>query len=178
MIVSNNNTLFLDRDGVINEKLENDYVKSWEEFIFLKGGLEAIKNLSCMFNRIIIVTNQQGIAKGLMSQESLKEIHSKMLNAISDVGGKIDKIYAATDSKHDLGNIRKPNIAMGLMAKIDFPGIEFKDSIMVGDSDSDMEFGNRLGMKCVKICNSSPNKKFDYLCFKSLKDFSDEVSKI
>ncbi|MCS6819569.1 MAG: histidinol phosphate phosphatase, partial [Chitinophagales bacterium] len=68
-------TLFLDRDGVINLHYPNDYVKSVEEFIFLEGALDAIRDLSRVFKRIIVVTNQQGVGKGLMSEADLDLIH-------------------------------------------------------------------------------------------------------
>jgi len=60
-------TLFLDRDGVINKKIDNDYVKAWEQFEFLPGVIEALKILSAKFGKIIIVTNQQGVGRQLMS---------------------------------------------------------------------------------------------------------------
>ena len=68
-------TLFLDRDGVINRKLDNDYVKKIEEFSFLEGSQEAIATFNLLFGRIVVVTNQQGIGKGLMSKQDLKKVH-------------------------------------------------------------------------------------------------------
>lgn len=174
----NNNikkVLFLDRDGVINIKLDNDYVKKWDEFIFINGALEALKKLSIYFDIIIIVTNQQGIGKGLMIENDLKIIHSKMLSKLFKAGVYINKIYYSSDLKTKIGNTRKPNIAMGLKAKIDFPDINFSNSIMIGDSDSDIEFGKRLGMTCIKITqNLSENGKQDYN-FLSISDFSKKI---
>ena len=68
-------TLFLDRDGVINKKLENDYVKTIDEFEFLPQVLEAIKQFSSHFQKIVIVTNQQGISKKLMTENDLEKVH-------------------------------------------------------------------------------------------------------
>ena len=68
-------TLFLDRDGVINRKLDNDYIKSWNAFEFETGALDALKTLRKQFKRICIVTNQQGVAKGLMTESQLMDIH-------------------------------------------------------------------------------------------------------
>ncbi len=143
-------TLFLDRDGVINEKLENDYVKNWDEFKFCNFSLLALAELSKIFHRIIIVTNQRGIGKGLMTEQQLSDIHQKMLVEIHKASGRIDKIYYCT-SLEESADCRKPNVGMGLLAKKDFPEIDFSKSIIIGDSDSDMEFGKRLGMKSVKI---------------------------
>jgi D-glycero-D-manno-heptose 1,7-bisphosphate phosphatase len=168
-------TLFLDRDGVINEKLENEYVKSWDEFIFKKGVLEAITDLSNMFTHIFIVTNQRGVGLGKMTEVELNEIHKKMLVSIEENLGKIDKIYHCSDAE-DSSLYRKPNIGMGLLAKQDFPEIEFSKSIMVGDSISDMEFGEKLGMKCVLINSNFDNdNKLDYLRFNSLLEFKNNL---
>ena len=89
-------TLFLDRDGVINHEKHNDYVHKWDEFIFYDGVLEAIHVLSSMFNRIIVVTNQKGIGKGLTRLEDLEEIHTKMKDAVAKAGGRIDEVYFKT----------------------------------------------------------------------------------
>jgi D-glycero-D-manno-heptose 1,7-bisphosphate phosphatase len=145
-------TLFLDRDGVINEKIEGDYVKNWSQFVFCHGALIALKKLSKVFHRIIIVTNQRGICKKLMTEDQLMLIHEKMVNEIIFSGGRIDKIYFCKEN-NEFASCRKPNPGMGLKAKIDFPEIDFEKSIMVGDSLSDIEFAKKLGMKSVYILN-------------------------
>lgn len=141
-------TLFLDRDGVINEEILGSYVTDWKEFHFCDGALEAIKRLSSCFGRIVVVTNQRGVGRGIMSLDSLKDITSRMTSAISDAGGRIDKVYTAT-AISDADHNRKPNTGMALQAKEDFPEIDFKKSVMVGNSLSDMEFGKRLAMYTV-----------------------------
>lgn len=161
-------TLFLDRDGVINKKLENDYVKNWDQFVFCDGSLTAIKKLAKVFFKIIIVTNQRGIGKKLMTVEQLDVIHQNMVNKIILAGGRIDKIFFCED-KFDSAVCRKPNTGMGLNAKKDFPEINFAKSIMVGDSISDMIFAKRLKMKSVYI--SSVDKSDLDVKEKSLIDF-------
>jgi histidinol-phosphate phosphatase family protein len=150
--IDKNWTLFLDRDGVINEKRDNDYVKKWQEFSFIKGSLEAISKLSIIFGRIIVVTNQRGVGRGLMTEEDLLFIHKKMTEVVYMNGGKIDQIYYCTDTS-DYSENRKPNIGMALKAKLNFPDIDFTKSVMVGDSITDMQFGNKLGMNCILIDN-------------------------
>jgi len=81
--------LFLDRDGVINEKIDNDYVRTWEEFKFVDGSLEAICAFERFFTKIFIVTNQRGVGKGLMSISQLNDIHNKMLLCIKESSGRI-----------------------------------------------------------------------------------------
>ncbi|MEP7110012.1 MAG: HAD family hydrolase [Ferruginibacter sp.] len=144
------NCLFLDRDGVINKHRPDDYVKTWNEFEFISGSLEALARCSNIFRYILIVTNQRGVSKGLMSEEMLKSIHEQMVGEINQNGGRIDKIYYCTASSKDDIN-RKPNPGMALQALRDFPAIEFTRSIMIGDSDSDIEFGRRLGMKTIRV---------------------------
>jgi len=141
-------TLFLDRDGVINVETVGNYVTNWEEFIFHEGVLEALRNLSQIFGNIVVVTNQRGVGKGIMAMETLHEIHRNMLFEVTENGGKIDKVYACTavtDEDHN----RKPNPGMGHQANQDFPEIDFRKSIMIGNSMSDMEFGKKLSMHTV-----------------------------
>ena len=147
-------TLFLDRDGVINRRLVDDYVKSWDEFEFLEGVPEALRIFSEIFGKIIVVTNQRGIGRGLMTKETLMGIHQRMVQEIAHAGGRIDSVYFCPDLKDSGSFCRKPQVGMGLRAKKDFPDIRFKKSLMAGDSVSDLEFGKRLGMKTVLIDKS------------------------
>ena len=150
MIYSKEWTLFLDRDGVINKELRDDYVKHWEDFIFEDGALEAIAKLSGIFGRIIIVTNQRGIGIELMTDEDLSNIHEKMVAAIQETGGRIDAIYYAPAA--DRSDIRrKPNPTMAYEAQKDFPEIDLAKSVIVGNSISDMEFGRNVGMRTIFI---------------------------
>jgi histidinol-phosphate phosphatase family protein len=163
-------TLFLDRDGVINEKRDNDYVKNWNEFQFVPGSLEAISNLSKIFERIIVVTNQRGVGMGVMEEKDLIFIHEKMIEKIKLKSGNISKIYFCVDLSDD-SECRKPNIGMAKHARLDFPEIDFEKSIIVGDSHSDMVFGDRLKMKKVLICKNGETFDSDWV-FKSLYEFS------
>ncbi|MFC1546264.1 D-glycero-alpha-D-manno-heptose-1,7-bisphosphate 7-phosphatase [bacterium] len=162
-------SLFLDRDGVINKRLIDDYVKTWEEFEFLLGSLKAISILAKIFNRIFIITNQRGIARKLMTENDLAEIHKKMLEIINEHGGRIDSIYYCPHDRDDC-SCRKPDVSMAHDAKKDFPDIQFEKSIIIGDSDADIELGKRLDMKKVFI-GESQNLNAD-LTFKSLCDFA------
>lgn len=142
--------LFLDRDGVINKHRPDDYVKTWAEFEFLPGALKTLAQLSNYFRYILIVTNQRGVSKGLFSEEMLKSIHERMLAEISKNGGRIDGIYYCTALAND-DFYRKPNPGMAFQAKCDYPGIEFTSSVMIGDSESDIDFGKGLGMKTIRV---------------------------
>jgi histidinol-phosphate phosphatase family protein len=168
-------SLFLDRDGVINKKLDNDYVKHWIEFEFLEGTFIALKKLNETFGKIVVVTNQQGIGKGLYRTEDLDLIHKNMLYELAYFGGRIDKVYFSPYLAAENHPTRKPGTGMALQAQKDFPDIDFKKSLIVGDSISDMEFGKALGMVTVYI-SPEPRKdeKIDF-CFNSLLQFSEQL---
>ena len=162
--ISSEWSLFLDRDGVINERLPGDYIKEWDEFRFLPGVLDAMAILSLHFRRIFIVTNQAGIEKELLTHEKLKFIHDQMMEIILYHGGRVDEIYYCP-FKADLDPLcRKPNPGMALEAHKDYPEINFSKCLMVGDSDSDMAFGNNLGMKTILVGNKPDNSFVSQRC--------------
>jgi D-glycero-D-manno-heptose 1,7-bisphosphate phosphatase len=141
-------TLFLDRDGVINVEKPMDYVRNWDEFQFNPGVKEALKILSGIFGKIIVVTNQRGVGKGLMTESDLKDIHENMISEVTKKGGRIDKVYYAPDPNDDAPR-RKPSPQMGLEAMQEYPGIDPQKGFMVGNTFSDMEFGRNIGVKTV-----------------------------
>lgn len=145
-------TLFLDRDGVLNTKRDNDYVKRWEEFEFLPGVKQALKKLSERFGRIVVVTNQRGIAKGLYTSQDFAEITAAMINEIEDAGGRIDWVFHCPHMGTEMiCNCRKPKPGMARQAKEKFPEIDLSRSVMVGDARSDIEFGKFAGMVTVQV---------------------------
>ena len=144
-------SLFLDRDGVINRRLPGDYVRNWDQFEWLPGVTAALAVFDHVFRRIVVVSNQQGVGKGLMTVEEVKEIHREMIRAAAMAGGRIDAVFFAPQLSTSGSIMRKPGIGMGLKARRLFPDIRFSKSVMVGDSLSDMRFGKRLGMTTVLI---------------------------
>jgi histidinol-phosphate phosphatase family protein len=172
-------SLFLDRDGVINERLPDDYVKNCEQFILLPGVVEAMKIFSEIFGHIFVVTNQQGIGKGLMSENDLTVIHDFMTDTIKKNGGRIDHVYYSPYLESEHHPTRKPAPGMALQAKKEFPNIRFHQSVMVGDSISDMLFGKNLGMTTVfisdeiKLCREHYNI-IDY-CLPSLFELAKAI---
>ena len=143
-------TLFLDRDGVINRWLPGDYVKTWDEFAFLPGILECLRKWAVRFKHIIVVSNQRGVGKGKMSQADLEAVHARMLSEIRASGGRIDAVYTCTELEKD-HPMRKPQPGMFLAACRDFPDIAPERSLMLGDSDSDREFAANCGMPFVRM---------------------------
>lgn len=148
--IDKNWTLFLDRDGVINTDNIHGYILNWNEFEFCQGVLEAMPILSKSFGRIILVTNQRGVGKGLMSLNDLNDIHTRMLAAIEESGGRMDLMLHCSATENSAPN-RKPNPGMALDAQKHFPEIDFNRSIMVGNTSGDMEFGRNIGAFTVYI---------------------------
>lgn len=168
-------SLFLDRDGVINEQLPGLYVNNIRDFKFLSGVYQALAVLSRHFKYVFIVTNQQGIGKGYMNSSDLEMIHSYMITEIEKNGGRIDAVYYCPELESSNPIDRKPNPGMGIKAKADFPEVVFTRSVMVGDSASDIKFGQNLGMQTVFLNQqNSSSEVFDnsVLVCKDLFEFA------
>ena len=157
-------TLFIDRDGVINERNFEGYILNKKDFVFKAGVLESSKSLFSKFNHVVLVTNQQCIGKGLITSNKVKDIHNFMESILFKNGAKIDLILVAPEMRGAKNSTRKPQPYMGLLAQDKISSIDFTKSIMVGDTDSDIEFGKNLEMKTVLIdsaekCTSKPDVK-------------------
>ena len=153
--IDNTWTIFLDRDGVINHEKHKDYIHNWDEFVFYEGVKEAITVFAKIFNRIIVVTNQKGIGKGVTQLADLQLMHKNMIAEIENAGGRIDAVYFCPDLEDESPN-RKPNPGMGLQAVKDFPDIDLTKSIMIGNTLSDMQFGRNLGIKTIFLPTTRP----------------------
>jgi histidinol-phosphate phosphatase family protein len=168
-------TLFLDRDGVLNVEKEGSYILHYGEFHFYEGVKEALRLLADKFGRIVVVTNQRGLGKSMMTAADLQDIHEKMIADIAEAGGRIDRVYFEDSLENDHPR-RKPNPGMGHDAKHDLPNIDFSRSMMVGNNLSDMEFGRALGMYTIFIRTTHPDQPLPDpsidLAFNSLYDFA------
>jgi D-glycero-D-manno-heptose 1,7-bisphosphate phosphatase len=178
--IDNDWTLFLDRDGVINDEKHQDYIHTWDEFRFYEGVKEAIAIFAKIFKHIIVVTNQRGIGRGLTRLEDVELIHKNMKAEIENAGGRIDGIYFCPDKEPESPN-RKPNPGMGLQAIKDFPGIDISKAIMVGNTISDMQFGRNLGVKTIFLPTTRPevdvhDERIDAV-YNSLIDFANDIKR-
>jgi D-glycero-alpha-D-manno-heptose 1-phosphate guanylyltransferase len=150
-------TLFLDRDGVLNDEQLGRYVLSWDAFRFSEGVLQAFPILAQKFGRIVIITNQRGVGKALMTEDHLHHIHREMQQQIAAAGAHIDKVYYCTATENTCFN-RKPNPGMAVQAFLDFPDIDPQKTIMVGNKHSDMQFGRAAGVYTVFVTTTNPNE--------------------
>lgn len=152
-------TVFLDRDGVINVKLPaGDYVTSWGLFEFLPGAVEAVARLRGAGLRVVVVTNQRGVALGRMTSDDVEAVHHRMIEA----GVDVDAVYYCP---HDEGqcDCRKPRAGMLERAAREVPGVVLgPEAAIVGDSETDMEAGRAVGLRLVKVGPSTST--VDYVC--------------
>ena len=153
--IDNEWTLFLDRDGVINYEKANDYIHTWNEFIFYEGVLDAFKIFAKKFKYIIVITNQRGVGKGVTKENDLQIIHKNMQMEIEKNDGRLDAVYYCTDVESSSLN-RKPNPGMGLQAITDFSAINLTKAIMAGNTLSDMHFGRNMGIKTIFLPTTRP----------------------
>jgi len=144
-------TVFLDRDGVINQKLpEGRYVSSASEFVPLPGVPEAIARLNRAGLRVIVISNQRGIALGLYTAADVLDLHDAFQVMLEMYGAHVDAFYFCPHDKAQC-NCRKPLPGLFDQARAEFPAITAHASVVLGDSWSDIEFGRRLGMLTVFI---------------------------
>ncbi len=142
-------TIFIDRDGVINEN-RPDYVKNWDEFRFLAGSREAIAALTKAGHRIVVCTNQAGVAQGLISTGAMEDIHRRMLAALEEVGGVVEQVYACTHGKTAGCDCRKPRPGMLLRASRELD-LDMSDAVFIGDSITDMQAGLAAGIRTMLV---------------------------
>lgn len=173
-------TLFLDRDGVINEQIIGGYVLHFGQFKFNSGVIEALQQLRQLFGRIIIVTNQQCIGKGMCTQDAVNEVHRQMCAVLKQNNITVDGIYFCPHRADEGCRCRKPNTDLARQARKDFPDIDFKRSMMVGDAPSDMQFGRNCNMTTVFLTKGKtdiaelPEGIADFI-YSDLSDFAQHI---
>ncbi len=154
-------TLFIDRDGVINIEKKEDYIYTWDEFVFYPKVLEAFKIFTQYFERIIVITNQRGVGRGKMTEVNLQIIHANMIKTIGENGGKIDDIFYCIDVDNASPN-RKPNAGMAHQAKAKYPVIDFSKTFMIGNKMSDMLFARNAGIQSIFVATTNPETPFPH----------------
>lgn len=159
--------VFLDRDGVINKKAPKaDYVKKWEEFEFIPGAIEGMKYLSQNGYQIYIITNQAGIARGMMTEEDLADIHKKLKEELSKHGIKIEAIYHCPHGWDENCDCRKPKPGMFFQAAREHD-IDLSKTIFIGDDERDKIAGDAAGLKTILV---NPNESLLEVA-KTIPDF-------
>jgi D-glycero-D-manno-heptose 1,7-bisphosphate phosphatase len=151
--------VFLDRDGVINRKaVEGKYISEWGEFAILPGIEKAIANLNRRQCRVLVVSNQRGIALGLNTVEAVEEIHNRLQQHLASYNARVDRFYYCP---HDVGecDCRKPATGLFERAVRDFPSVTPQTSMMIGDSICDIEAAQKFGCRSIYIRGNPSTRK-------------------
>ena len=150
LLASEAETLFLDRDGVLNRLLKGTYVKSWADWQWMPGILQALPLWAAKFRNIVLVTNQRGVGKGEMTDADLAGIHARMMQEILEAGGRMDLVLTCTAVSDDDPR-RKPNPGMFREACALLPSLNPQRCVMVGDSDADAAFARNAGIAFIRL---------------------------
>jgi D-glycero-D-manno-heptose 1,7-bisphosphate phosphatase len=152
-----NKAVFLDRDGVINRKasIEGEYIKRWKDMEILPGVGQAINWLNRSGFQVIVVTNQRGVAKGLITAAELESMHERMCQELASAGAKIRAIYYCPHELDPPCACRKPEPGLLLEAALEH-SIDLAVSWMIGDSEKDVEAGKKAGCRTARL-TTDPN---------------------
>jgi D-glycero-D-manno-heptose 1,7-bisphosphate phosphatase len=167
---------FLDRDGVINRKArEGEYVTRWEEMQILPGAPEAIAQLNQAGFRVIVVSNQRCVAKGLITAADLEALHRRLCEVLATAGARIDAIYHCPHELQPPCLCRKPQPGM-LLEAARAHHIDLTASWMIGDSDIDVEAGRNAGCKTARLLSGgeTPKSNADVIAG-SLREVIDQI---
>lgn len=146
--------VFLDRDGLINyNPAPHCYISCQNDFVFMPGVADAIQKLNKAGYLVIVVTNQRGVARGIMTMDDVEDVHRYMIEELAKHGAHIDGIYVCPHNDGEC-NCRKPKIGLFLQAEKDF-ALDKSHSWMIGDSNTDIEAGERYGVRTLMTDNLS-----------------------
>jgi D-glycero-D-manno-heptose 1,7-bisphosphate phosphatase len=152
--------ILLDRDGVINERIEGGYVTNWAEFRFLDGIVPVLRTLSQLHLPMIVVSNQAGVGKGLMGQRSLRQITTRFVELLARHGARIDAVYYCPHTDEQACSCRKPKPGLLLRAARDWQ-IDLSRSVLVGDSQSDIDAATAAGCRGVLLDHGGEELSFN-----------------
>ncbi|UBM57914.1 HAD-IIIA family hydrolase [Marinilongibacter aquaticus] len=170
----NFNTLFLDRDGVLNKKIDGSYVRKPEELEVLPGVPEKLAEWRKANKKLFVVTNQRGVGRGLMSLDDLQAVHQSLLEKLALFAVAFEDIKFCTDVEANSPR-RKPNPGMLLEIFDEFPAVKKETTLFIGDSLSDLQAGNAAG---VETCFISHGKSLSFeqiLCSNCIFESLSEV---
>jgi histidinol-phosphate phosphatase family protein len=154
-------TIFLDRDGVINRnRPQGDYVKSWKEFQFLPGARDAIVRLTQAGFRLLVITNQACVGKGIVSWDTVQQIHGLMMHEIALAGGRIEAVLCCPHLPDEGCHCRKPTPGLLKHAEEEYK-VNLRQAILVGDSVKDAQTAAAVGMPAIMVL-SGLGRKSDF----------------
>jgi D-glycero-D-manno-heptose 1,7-bisphosphate phosphatase len=142
--------IFLDRDGVINERIVDGYVTNWQEFRFVEGALSVLRDLARLRLPILVISNQSGVGKGLVSRSSLRQITERFVAAMERRGARIDGVYYCPHRTEEGCPCRKPKPGLLLAAARDWR-IDLGASVMIGDAITDVQAAQAAGCRGILV---------------------------
>jgi len=147
--------IFLDRDGVINERIADGYVTNWHEFRFVDGAMRVLRDLARLRLPILVISNQSGVGKGLLGRGALRQITERFVAALERRGARIDGVYYCPHRPEEGCPCRKPKPGLLLQAARDWR-IALGASVMVGDAATDIQAAEAAGCRGILIDSSEP----------------------
>jgi D-glycero-D-manno-heptose 1,7-bisphosphate phosphatase len=153
--------IFFDRDGIVNESPGPGYVERWEDFHLMAGFVASLKTVTAKGYPAVIITNQQGVAKGLYSEDDLNGMHDKMRKQLRAEGVDVLDIFKCTHFAADNCSCRKPKPGMILEASEKY-NFDLSESWMIGDSEKDVEAGQAAGCRTIRVCPLTEETKADF----------------
>lgn len=146
--------VFLDRDGVINQDIKDDYVRNEGQLVFLPGSLESIARLNQAGITVFVISNQAGVGRGLFNLQDLDRINKKLISAVTEYGGEISRLYYCLHRKDEGCECRKPDIGLLKQASQEH-GFELEGTYFIGDSEKDVIAGFKAGCKTILVLSGS-----------------------
>ena len=173
--------ILLDRDGVINEE-SPAFIKSPDEWLPLENSLEAIALLNQNGFRVVVITNQSGLARGLFDEKTLNLIHKKMRDALAEFGGIIEAIYFCPHQAEDLCECRKPKAGLLKQFSADY-NVDLSEVAFIGDSLRDIQAAQAVGAtpllvrtgNGLKTLQNNPQFLTSLLIFENLYDTAKHI---
>lgn len=176
-------TIFLDRDGVINENRPS-YIRSWADVVIYPQALEALAKASSIPYKFVIVTNQSAVGRGIISLEQAQEINTKLLNIIRQAGGRIDGIFMCPHAPHENCDCRKPQPGL-LFQAAEKLSLDLSRSMLIGDALSDLLAGQAAGLPNTILVRTGrgvsqdklpkPDNLKPYLLYETLTDALNDI---
>jgi D-glycero-D-manno-heptose 1,7-bisphosphate phosphatase len=153
-ILATPDAFFLDRDGTLNEKPPpGEYVTSPQQLTLLPGAAAAVRRINAAARPAILVTNQRGVARGLMSEIDLAAVQKRLTELLREAGAFLDACYCCVHEKGDC-HCRKPSPGLLTRAAGDFPHLDLRNTVMIGDAETDVLAGRAAGTATVRLADA------------------------
>ncbi len=166
--------LFFDRDGIVNEHPADYYIRSWDEFRFMPGFIESLRIAQAKGYAAVIITNQQGVGKGIYSAKTVETIHANLLAELSGQGLDVLDVLYCPHLAEENCDCRKPKPGMICEAARKHD-LDLSASWMVGDQERDIESGHAAGCRCIRVADDETAAEHRVTTMKDLPALLDKI---